>query len=80
MGFVRNDFGTLSNVKKDNSFVWITNTNGDTRKMSLSKYKESAEEVYSIAQTLVGKEVSILTSQNTADWSTSEWFSDIFEK
>lgn len=80
MGFVRNDFGTLSNVKKDQSFVWITNTNGDRRKMSLSKYQESAEEVYSKAQTLVGREVSILTSQNTSDWSTSEWFSDIFEK
>lgn len=80
MGYVRNDFGTLSNVKKDYSFVWITNTNGDRRKMSLSKYKETAEEVYSKAETLVGKEVSILTSQNTSDWSTSEWFSDIFEK
>lgn len=80
MGYVRNDFGTLSSVKKDYSFVWITNTNGDTRKMSLNKYKESADEVYSLAQTLVGKKVSILTSQNTADWSTSEWFSDIFEK
>ena len=80
MGYVRNDFGTLSNVKKDNAFVLITNTNGARRKMSLSKYKESAEEVYSKAQTLVGKEVSILTSQNTGDWSTSEWFSDIFEK
>jgi hypothetical protein len=80
MGYVRNEFGTLSNVKKDNSFVWITNTNGDRRKMSLSKYRESAEAVYSKAQTLVGKEVSILTSQNTSDWSTSEWFSDIFEK
>ena len=80
MGFVKNDFGTLSNVKKDYLFVWITNTTGNSRKMSLSKYKESAEAVYSKAQTLIGKEVTILTSQNTSDWSTSEWFSDIFEK
>jgi hypothetical protein len=80
MGYVRNDFGTLSNVKKDYSFVKITNTNGEVRKMSLKKYKDSAEEVYSKAQNLVGKEVSILTSQNTSDWSSSEWFSDIFEK
>ena len=80
MGFVRNDFGTLSNVKKDNSFVWITNTNGESRKMSLSKYQESAEAVYTKALTFVGREVSILTSQNTSDWSTSEWFSDIFDK
>lgn len=80
MGFVRNNFGTLSNVKKDNSFIWISNTNGDWRKMSLTKYKESAEIVFSKAQSFIGKEVSILTSQNTSDWSTSEWFSDIFEK
>lgn len=80
MGYVRNDFGTLSNVKKDYSFVRITNTNGDERKMSLKKYQDSAEEVYLKAQKLIGKEVSILTSQNTADWSSSEWFSDIFEK
>jgi hypothetical protein len=37
MGYVRNDFGTLSNVKKDYSVVRITNTNGDERKMSLKK-------------------------------------------
>jgi hypothetical protein len=80
MGYVRNDFGTLSNVKKDYSFVKITNTNGEVRKMSLKTYKDSAEEVYSKAQNLVGKEVSILTSQRTSDWSPSEWFSDIFEK
>jgi hypothetical protein len=48
--------------------------------MSLIKYQESAEVVYSKAQNLVGREVSISTSQNTSDWSTSEWFSDIFEK
>lgn len=80
MGFVRSDFGTLSNVNKDYSFVWITNNKGDRRKMSITKYKESAEVVFAKAQTLIGKEVSILTSQNTADWSTSLWFSDIFEK
>lgn len=80
MGYVRNDFGTLSNVKKDHSYVLITNTNGDIRKMSLEKYKESAEAVYFKALKLVGKEVGLLTSQNTANWSDSEWFSDIYEK
>ena len=80
MGYVRTDFGKLSNVTKNDSLVNITNTNGDSRKMSVRKYKESAEAVYSKAQTLIGKKVSILTSQNTSDWSTSEWFSDIFEK
>lgn len=80
MGFVINDFGTLSNVTKDYSYVWITNTAGERRKMSLSKFKESAEAVYSKALKLIGKEVRIQTSQNTADWETSVWFSDIFQK
>ena len=80
MGYVRSDFGTLSQVEKDNSMVWITNTKGDRRKMSLNKYKDTAENVYSKAQGLIDQEVSILTSQNTSDWSPSEWFSDIFKK
>ena len=80
MGYVRSDFGTLSQVEKDNSMVWITNTKGDRRKMSLNKYKDTAENVYSKAPGLIDQEVSILTSQNTSDWSPSEWFSDIFKK
>lgn len=78
MGYVRTNFGTLTNVRKDDYYVWITNSRGESRKMSLSKYKESAEAVFNKAQTFVGKEVSILTSQNTADWSSAQWFSDIF--
>lgn len=80
MGFVFNDFGTLKNVTKDEGYVYISNTNGDSRKMSRGKYQESADRVYSKAQNLIGKEVRIQTSQNTKDWSTSEWFSDISEK
>ncbi len=80
MGYVRTDFGKLSKVKKDFSFVRITNTNGEQRKMSITKYKDSAETVYAKAKNLIGKDVSILTSQNTSNWSSSEWFSDIFEK
>jgi len=80
MGYIISDFGVLSKVNKDFSFVWITNEAGERRKMSLSKYKESAEAVYSKALKLVGKHVSIQTSQNTNSWSEDEWFSDIFEK
>lgn len=80
MGYVRTNFGTLTNVSKDQFYVWITNSNGERRKMSLSKYKASAEAVFNKAQTFIGKEVSILTSQNTNDWSTSQWFSDIFSQ
>jgi hypothetical protein len=79
MGYVRNDFGTLVDVRKNQYYVIITNENGNERKMSISKYQENAERTFLKAQSLVGKNVSILTSQNTADWSESVWFSDIFE-
>jgi len=80
MAFVYNDFGTLSDVDNDGDYVWITNTDSEIRKMSIGKYKESAERVYSKAQSLIGQEVRIRTSQNTSSWSTSEWFSDISSK
>ena len=79
MGYVRNNFGILTNVSKDDFYVWITNSSGERRKMSLSKYKDSAEAVFNKAQAFVGKEVSILTSQNTNDWNADQWFSDIFD-
>lgn len=80
MGFAINDFGTLKNVTKNDRVVEITNTNNQSLVMSRSKYQESADRVYTKAQSLIGKEVRVQTSQNSANWSTSEWFSDIFEK
>lgn len=80
MGYVRNDFGTLTNVTKENSCVVITNNKGAKLKMSITKYQESAEDVYHKAKSLIGKEVGVRTSQNTNDWSTAVWFSDIYEK
>ena len=80
MGVVINDFGTLKNVTKNDRVVEITNTSNQSLVMSRSKYQESADRVYSKAESLIGKEVKVQTSQNTNDWSTSEWFSDIFEK
>ena len=80
MGYAYTDFGTLADVENDGFNVWITNTNGDRRKMSVRKYQESATRVYNQAQRLIGQEVRIQTSQNTANWSTSEWFSDIAPK
>lgn len=80
MGYVYNDFGILKSVDQNPGFVSITNTVGQSRKMSKTSYKESADAVYSKALNLIGKEVQIQTSQNTSNWSESEWFSDIFEK
>ena len=79
MGYVRNDFGTLVDVRKNQYYVIITNENGNERKMSIIKYKENAERTFLKAQSFIGKKASISTSQNTADWSESVWFSDIFE-
>jgi hypothetical protein len=78
MGYVNNKFGTLKSAELSGSFVIITNTDGESRKMSRTKYQESADEVYSRAQSLIGEQVSIRTSQNTANWNSDEWFSDIF--
>jgi hypothetical protein len=75
--FVWNDFGTLASARKSGSLVFIENSSGDIRKMSINKYKETAIEVFKKAQTLIGQKVTIRTSQNTSDWSTNEWFSEI---
>ena len=79
MGFVFNDFGLLADVSEDFGFIWITNFEGEKRKMSKSKYKESAIVVLNKAKSLLGKEVRIQTSQNTNIWNSNEWFSDIME-
>ena len=44
--FVWNDFGTLASVSNNGSMVFIKNSAGDVRKMSITKYKETALEVY----------------------------------
>lgn len=80
MGFVINDFGTLKDVTINDQVIEITNTSNQRLVMSRIKYKDSADRVYSKAQNLIGKDVKVQTSQNTANWSASEWFSDIFEK
>lgn len=75
--FVWNDFGRLKGVSNDDSMVYITNTEGKTLKMSKRKYKKSALIVQSKAENLVNHSVQVRTSQNTANWSSAEWFSDI---
>jgi len=57
--------------------VFVTNDSGKTLKMSIKKYKESALSVYEKALTLKNQSVNVRTSQNTSDWSTEEWFSEI---
>ena len=80
MGMVFNDFGTLAKVEMNSDYIIITNSRGEQRKMSRGRYKESADAVYEKAQDMIGKEVSIQTSQNTGPWDSDTWFSDIFLK
>lgn len=75
--FVWNDFGVLSDVSKSDTMVFVRNSQGEQRKMSITNYKDSAFEVFEKALSLKGKSVQLRTSQNTADWRTDEWFSGI---
>ncbi|MDN3716537.1 hypothetical protein [Vibrio breoganii] len=75
--FVWNNFGILKSVTKSGTMVLIKNNSRDTRKMSINKYKESALEVYEKAQTMIDKPVMLRTSQNTNNWDSNEWFSEI---
>ncbi|GAD89656.1 MULTISPECIES: hypothetical protein [Vibrio] len=77
MAFVWHSFGILSEVTKDNSYVYIKNSDGRYLKMSIGRYKESALNIYDKALTLKGQNVEVRTSQNTSNWSTQEWFSEI---
>ncbi|WP_128830419.1 hypothetical protein [Aeromonas dhakensis] len=76
-GYVWTHFGVLTKVCADGRMVTITNESGSTRKMSIEKYKESAEAVYHNCFSLIGRAVDIQTSQNTAEWNPYVWFSDI---
>ncbi|MCW0507540.1 hypothetical protein [Aeromonas piscicola] len=75
--YVWTHFGVLAKVSADNRMVIITSETGSTRQMSIVKYKESAEAIYHKCFSLIGQAVDIQTSQNTTEWSTQEWFSDI---
>jgi hypothetical protein len=77
MAFVWNSFGVLDKVSKDSSYVYIQNVVGNSLKMSMGTYKESALNVYEKALNLTGQNVEVRTSQNTSNWSTHVWFSDI---
>ncbi|MCH7369871.1 hypothetical protein [Aeromonas sp. MR16] len=76
-GYVWTHFGVLAKVSADDRMVAITNEAGSTRKMSILKYKESAVAICRRCFLLIGHPIDIQTSQNTAEWCTEEWFSDI---
>lgn len=76
-GFVWHDFGVLTRCVIDNGYVIITNDANKSLKMSMGRYKESALHVHDKALRLIHSPVTVRTSQNTSNWSTGEWFSEI---
>lgn len=77
MGFAWNNFGILADSNEDDRYLYIYNQNGEWRKISKSKYSPAIPNLKAKIETLKGKPILFRTSQNTATWSTTEWFSDI---
>ncbi len=74
---VWNNFGVLAEVSIDENFVWVSNQNGRSLKMSIISYKDKYQEVYETARSLVGKQVRLNTSQSNGEQAV--WFSHISE-
>ena len=74
---VWNYFGILAGVRQTAKVIIIESEDGKTLMMSRKKYRDSATRVYGKAQTLLGEEVEVRTSQSTKDWSEDKWFSEI---
>lgn len=79
MGFLWTEFGILerSFESSDGRYLFIENDQHETRKISLTKYAAAIPRLRDKIAILNKRAIQIRTSQNTGDWSTSEWFSDI---
>jgi len=77
MGYVWREFGQLQEVVMTVSHIVVRNVHGEQRQMSRRKYKHSADEVYKKSLKLIGEYVTVRTSQNTNNWNSDVWFSDI---
>lgn len=75
--YIWREFGILKSVNATDSTLYITSSCGSTLKMSLRKYKQQGLLVKKKAEAMLGSQVVVRTSQNTAQWSTSEWFSEL---
>ena len=77
MGYSWNNFGILVRESEDELYLYIHNKNGEFRQISKKKYFSDIPNLRQKIKTLLGKPINFRTSQNTSDWSTSKWFSDI---
>ena len=76
MKFLWADFGILDKPEEDTFYLYAINTSGEKRKISKRKYKNWPYILKKI-ELLYNKPCILRTSQNTGDWKSSEWFSDI---
>ena len=67
----------LKQVTNGLTAVSLIFDDGSSVKMSKRKYKHLADAMYLKAQKMIGQKVFYRTSQNTATWSPSAWFSDV---
>lgn len=77
MGFKWSKFGKLTGSCEDGRYLYITNDNGENRKISISKYSSTIAGIRKKIALLDDKHCIIRTSQNTGDWSEEIWFSEI---
>ena len=76
MGFTWTKFGVMAAPIEDQRHVYAVNEAGERRKLSKYKYPNH-QALKQKCISLIGYPTVIITSQNTANWSTGEWFSDI---
>ncbi|MGB1262995.1 MAG: hypothetical protein ACPG52_08815 [Cognaticolwellia sp.] len=77
MSYQWNKFGKLEDVALGEKYVILMSEDNKYKKMARYTYKDSAMEVYQKAKNLIGIEVTLRTSQNTAEWPPEIWFSEI---
>ena len=67
----------LKQVTNGLTAVCLIFGDGSSVKMSKRKYKHLADAMYTKASKMIGQKVFYRTSQNTANWAPSQWFSDV---
>lgn len=78
MSYKHSEFGILSLVSIDNKYLVIHNENNKKRKMSRCAYPEHIiQSKLNKAISLIGTNITTITSQNNNEWSEDEWFVDI---
>ena len=77
MNFLWQDFGELTRYTEQGSYLFIENSSGDQRKISLRAYAPTIPRIKNKLNELIGKPVQVRTSKNTNDWDENVWFSDV---